>query len=52
MAEPDETPGFSDAEVAEQIAPYLAEVDRDYAAQVEPLAKAIRDKDTSDDTSR
>lgn len=40
-----EIPGFSDAEIAEQIAPYLAEVDADYDAQLEPLVEAFRRKE-------
>jgi hypothetical protein len=49
--EPDETaehgeaiPGFSDDEIADQIAPYLEEVDAEYADQLEDLADVFREK--------
>ena len=40
----EEEPGFTDEEIAESIAPFLAEVDADYAAQVDAIVEALRAK--------
>ena len=42
--EGEEIPGFSDAEIDEEMKPWLEEVDRDYAAALEPLVKVFEAK--------
>ena len=39
-----EIPGFSEAEINDQLADYFAEIDADYAAQVEPTVKYFEEK--------
>ena len=40
----EDDPGFSDAEIAEQLVPFFAEVDADYEAAFEPIADVFRKK--------
>lgn len=40
----DDIPGFSDAEVAEQLKPFFAEVDADYAAALGPVVDELAAK--------
>lgn len=48
----DDLPGFSDAEIAEQIAPFLEEVDAEYDDQLERLVEVFRRKGRAGASSR